>query len=123
MIAYLLDDPETLFTVLSLAAFAAILLLRWRFSGRVVEGRQVRSLGSFGRLDAHLVSSPGGARYLSLDYEVESDEETKELHVLFSPRQAKALAAHLRVAAQPHASLALARVSARREAQAEKARA
>ena len=116
MIAELVDDPEAWYWVAMAVGFATWLVLRWRHKHRVVETRAVRSLGAFagGELGLYLAAAPGGRRYVSLEYEVESEDETKEIEVLFSAKQAAALAAHLEVAAFPHASLAHARAAARR---------
>ena len=115
MIAELLEDPEALVFLAFVCAGVVWFALRWMHRGHVVETEAVRSLGGVAGLRSYLVSAPGGRRYETLEYEEEGDEgNVSEIEVVFSPRQAAALATHLEVAAFPHASLAYARAATRR---------
>ena len=119
----MIDDEELFFYALLGVALAIAYCFRWYYRGRVVDVSHLHAMGTFGDLEGYLVASPGGRKYVALEYIVENDNKEFEKQVLLSLTQAAALANHLRVAASPHASLVQARVSARREAQAEKARA
>ena len=114
MIFELLDDPEAWFFIVMAAVVAVWLVLRWRHGDRVLDTRPIKSLGAFGGVSLYLVAGSGRRKFLSIEYEEQGEDETRELQVLFSSKQAAALAAHLQVAAFPHASLAYARAATRK---------
>ena len=65
-----MDDLEALEILVVVAVFLVWGVMRLANRGRIVDARFIRSVGSFGGIDVLLMSSPGGRRYVALNYEI-----------------------------------------------------
>jgi hypothetical protein len=66
-----------------------------------------------------VVAGPRNRRYIALEYVISNDDgPDRDIQLVFTSAEAAKLAQHLRVASQHKGSLTMARVAARRAAQA-----